>query len=208
MNATFRCTLEFLGFLFPLMLILANIAPEMDSTVAGWITVILSGGGVALIERLRYKKVETSKRFAEYISTSLTEGTLRLYSIGTELSAIVKYEKHYNYSFKYHPEQIVYTGATVGGITTGGFHKEEAYTSVAGCEWSGKFTLVYNGNNQVTNDKWCPITKIELTTKQLRESAAKLFPDQYKDGMICLQFTLPLELCQRIVSWLTQSNLS
>lgn len=30
-------------------------------------------------------------------------------------------------NYVYHPEQLVYTGATVGGIHAGGFHKEEAY---------------------------------------------------------------------------------
>lgn len=34
-----------------------------------------------------------------------------------------------NDTYVYHPEQLVYTGATVGNIHTGGFHTEKAYYS-------------------------------------------------------------------------------
>ena len=40
--------------------------------------------------------------------------------------------KSQDYSATYHPEKIVYTGATVGGVHTGGIHKEDAYVSASG----------------------------------------------------------------------------
>ena len=41
----------------------------------------------------------------------------------------IKMKEVADYDIKYNPAQLVYTGATVGGVTTGGFHVEDAYTS-------------------------------------------------------------------------------
>lgn len=56
-------------------------------------------------------------------------GTARLYKrIGSNLSGmkIRQYKKTYT---KYNPSKTVFTAATVGGITTGGFHQTQAYLS-------------------------------------------------------------------------------
>ena len=45
-------------------------------------------------------------------------------------------------SIDYHPSKTVYTGATVGGITTGGFHQTEAYYSEKSLGGSGKYYFV------------------------------------------------------------------
>lgn len=54
----------------------------------------------------------------------------------------VKDYKRRNYSDV--PAKLVYTGATVGGITTGGVHLSGGYTSVADGVKSGKCVLLYS----------------------------------------------------------------
>lgn len=54
----------------------------------------------------------------------------------------VKDYKRRNYSEV--PAKLVYTGATVGGITTGGVHLSGGYTSVANGIKSGKCVLLYS----------------------------------------------------------------
>ena len=75
--------------------------------------------------------------------------------------------KSQNYSATYHPEKLVYTGATVGGVHTGGIHKEEAYVSSSGS---------YNGRGYIehfyydtTNTKK-RVDSITLSDKLLKEA--------------------------------------
>lgn len=50
-------------------------------------------------------------------------------------------------SYKYHEGKIVYTGATVGGITTGGFHTENPYMSQHE-QYTGKGVIVISYGNK------------------------------------------------------------
>lgn len=52
-------------------------------------------------------------------------------------------EMSYTYSGTYHPESYTYTGATVGGIHTGGWQKNEAHVQQHQT-YSGKGNLTYN----------------------------------------------------------------
>ncbi|MBQ8649430.1 MAG: hypothetical protein IJ470_05120 [Clostridia bacterium] len=65
-----------------------------------------------------------------------------------------------DYSGKYHPEKVVYTGATVGGIHTGGIHKEDAYVSVNETD---------NGRGYVQYGK-CTVNSVTLSENVLKEA--------------------------------------
>lgn len=60
---------------------------------------------------------------------------------------VIKPYKHP--SLKNNPAKLVYTGATVGGVTTGGFHVNEAYTSISGYTKTDKFELHYENKGVI-----------------------------------------------------------
>jgi hypothetical protein len=59
------------------------------------------------------------------------------------------------YNIKEHPAELVYTSATVGGITTGGFHVNEAYRteSIGGKTGTSEKIDVFDANGQRVLDK-------------------------------------------------------
>lgn len=72
---------------------------------------------------------------------------------------------------KYEPKRLVYTGATVGGITTGGFHEEGGYNYISSANKTGKYNIYYIG-------ELLPIQKIELSNElvpQAKKSEIKPF---------------------------------
>lgn len=80
----------------------------------------------------------------------------------------------------YHPEQLIYTGATVGGVSMGGFHTQEAYISEK-YKSSGKYGLYlpfekpdvpYYDNESKTN--------IKIDEIYLSESLSKRVPQELR----------------------------
>ena len=86
------------------------------------------------------------------------------------------------YTGTYHPEKIVYTGATVGGVHTGGIHKEEAYVSTKSSA---------NGNGYieiVMNSSWKErVDSITLPKRLLKEAKKNpVLAELIKDDKIML----------------------
>lgn len=71
-----------------------------------------------------------------------------------------------HYDFK--PSELVYTGATVGGVTTGGFHTTEAHYREKSDGASGKALLLA----KLRNGETVTIKKIHLSDEKLKEAAA------------------------------------
>lgn len=68
-------------------------------------------------------------------------GTAKLTKrVGSNLSGM-NIKQYTNTYTKYNPSQTVYTGVTVGGITTGGFHQTQAYLSESSMGASGGYYL-------------------------------------------------------------------
>lgn len=81
---------------------------------------------------------------------------------------------------KYEPKRLVYTSATVGGITTGGFHEAGGYTYVSSNKKTGKYNLYYR-------DELLPIKKIKLSDElfeQAKQSEIKNFLNQNKEIVV------------------------
>ena len=55
---------------------------------------------------------------------------------------VLKIAEHLGQSYTYNPAKVVYTGATVGGVTTGGFHTVDAHHTY-NVYASGKYKLQY-----------------------------------------------------------------
>lgn len=104
--------------------------------------------------------------------------TLNVYGRVKNNRRVLKLMENSNYNLKYHPEQTVFTAATVGGITTGGFHTVEAHHTVSESR-TGKYKINYTGG--------CPeailsaqnvlppyaVSSIYLSTDKLVEDARK-----------------------------------
>ena len=75
---------------------------------------------------------------------------------------------------KYEPEKYVYTGATVGGVTTGGIHKEGDYHYISSQENTGRYYFNYCGKT---------VNKIELSDRLLKmaknSNISKYIEDKY-----------------------------
>ena len=99
------------------------------------------------------------KATTDYISCSDNkfDKTLTLKVRSPEIGRVLKILPDYDYQTTYKPKSIVYTGATVGGITTGGFHEEGGYEYVSGKTKNGKFNIYYG------SDKVHPVKAIRLT---------------------------------------------
>lgn len=64
---------------------------------------------------------------------------------------------------KYEPKRLVYTGATVGGITTGGFHEEGGYNYISSANKTGKYNIYYV-------NEMLPIEKIQLSDELIQQA--------------------------------------
>lgn len=114
------------------------------------------------VDAPRYKKLI---KHAESIST-YKDGVLSITKRDAVFKTVIGIKPYYSSKVAYKPEQYVYTGATVGGITTGGVHKEGGYNYISSTHKTAKCELHYHGDKQKVIDK------IQLTPA-LAEEARK-----------------------------------
>ena len=79
----------------------------------------------------------------------------------------------------YKPKEYVYTGATVGGVTTGGIHEQGGYNYVSGYRDTGRYQLQYEDEKF----RRYLITKIQLSDElynKAKESPIKDYLDNEK----------------------------
>lgn len=71
------------------------------------------------------------------------------------------------------PDKLVYTGATVGGVTTGGFHVQKGGTVYKSGEKTGTCSLIYKYPH-IENDNTCheDIDYLQLSDALMREAQA------------------------------------
>ena len=98
-----------------------------------------------------------------------------------KLFKIVEYKKT---EFGHTPEKLVYTGATVGGVTTGGVHKSGGYYAQEGRK-SGKFNLYYRNDNG-TSMVDVPVERIKLSPELAEEARASQIREYVKGTKIFL----------------------
>lgn len=65
------------------------------------------------------------------------------------------------------PDKLVYTGATVGGVTTGGFHVQKGGTSVKQGDATGRWFVHYRFANEFNGQPWSDIVVYMQLTNQL-----------------------------------------
>lgn len=134
---------------------------------------------LAIVDKLHGNKIrQENERLNKLISYN--DGTLSITARdpGFQHRITVVPITHTNY--KYNDPKLVYTGATVGGISMGGFHVEGGnYTKLE--SKSGKFCLMYSED--------LPIRKIRLTPQLLEEAEKDSFIRQFLDlGELVLRY--------------------
>ena len=69
------------------------------------------------------------------------------------------------------PDRIVYTGATVGGITTGGFHIQKGGIAYSEGDKTGQYSLCYRYAGMVNNEPWSEVVSfLQLSDELMKEA--------------------------------------
>lgn len=123
------------GFVIGIVLCLSfglgiAFASDMDGTVFAVISLLLCGIAVYFTDKLYNGILEKRKLLQEeYLLFDEEKEVAQLLKRGAVAANMLTCESISATSYKYNPAKLVYTGATVGGIHTGGFHTTEAYIS-------------------------------------------------------------------------------
>ena len=128
---------------------------------------------VLLIARNRKKKKATSANL--FYDKSADALVLRNRTATNK--SVLSFEDVLDNIQRYKPEELVYTGATVGGIHTGGFHKEGGYYYIDKSA-TGKYMILFDNTESRTF-----ITKIKLLdSKMVRQAQKNTFISQFLKG--------------------------
>ena len=146
-----------------LLAVFVGIKIGIDSKVGAVLALIACGIALVGVEIHYGKKYSKITEHIMYIG----EDSVKLYK-RSEVSAKQIYIQpvHKTYT-KYNPSQLVYTGATVGGIHTGGFHTTQAYLSERSEGASGKYMAFIKDRE----DKEQLVVKIVLADDSLLKEA-------------------------------------
>ncbi len=99
------------------------------------------------------------------------DGVLNLEKRGAGLQKCIKIEPHRITNYSHKDEEYIFTSATVGGVTTGGIHKNEAYDYASSSRKTGRYEMTIS---------YRPIQKIELTS-DLFDLAKSSYISEYLD---------------------------
>lgn len=137
--------------------------------------IVIGGGGVFLFIKW-LNSGEPVERFISYdYETDTAIVTKRVPSNGWDIK-VKQYIKRYT---KYTPSKTIYTGATVGGITTGGFHQTQATLSSVGAGGSGGYYLEAKvpKKDDILENEYLILESIRLS--------ADLVAEAKKDKRVC-----------------------
>ena len=71
------------------------------------------------------------------------------------------------------PDKLIYTGATVGGVTTGGFHVQKGGISVSTGAGTGKWFVSHEYASTINNKPWPDTVSYMVLSEQLFSEAQK-----------------------------------
>ena len=92
---------------------------------------------------------EAQQEKTKQIYTCDELGTLKIISPHhSKFKRIIHVKPAHTIQYKYNPATLEYTGVTIGGITTGSFHVNEASISGAAFQNTGKYQLVLNDDGR------------------------------------------------------------
>lgn len=131
---------------------------------------------------VRYREKIDVKSRDDLYSYDKATATLTIHKRCDRIGKVVSIEKITDYSLQYHPSQTIYTGATVGGVHTGGFHQTEDYYTAKTFS-TDKAKLKYTNELDSLNHGQIDIIKLDSS---LVEDAASRFPWFLTDDCLVL----------------------
>ena len=147
------CACVFMVIMFPVVAIVEGLElPRILTYLAGIIVFI----GVFILGN-NYDE----RRRAKISQISTYDSSTRTLKIVTSdrnrLHGLLQVKESNTVQYKYNPATLEYVGVTVGGVTTGGFHVNEATVSVSSFQKTGKYSLMVYVDGTL-----CDISKISL----------------------------------------------
>lgn len=100
------------------------------------VIVVVFAGGKAIINRKREAQGEEQIKHYTY---SEKDKTMTLFQRSKISYAAVHWDPLYEHDLKYNPSKLIYTGASSGGVSMGGFHTTEAYYQERPTKKSGRY---------------------------------------------------------------------
>lgn len=150
-----------------LLLMAICVSFDLGSTLSGVLALI-----VAIITffatDMTYGQylMKKEKILSQHMTINETDESATLFQRSEISASLLKMEPIYTTNTKHHDAKLVYTGATVGGVHTGGFHTTKAYLSDTYTGTSGKYHIFVKQDN----GKVVEIKKIKLTKQLLSEA--------------------------------------
>lgn len=116
----------------------ALLSDSSEFAVFLWVLVIVVFyvGGRLIIKHIRVKKGDEQRK---HYTVSEEDKTMTLYQRSKISCSVVHWDPLYEHDLKYNPSKTIYTGASSGGITMGGFHTTEAYYQERPTKRSGRY---------------------------------------------------------------------
>lgn len=143
------------------------VSLDMNGTLSGvlaFIAMIIAFIAFEIAYGQYHMKKE--KILSQHMTINETDESATLFQRSEISASLLKMEPIYTTNTKHHDAKLVYTGATVGGVHTGGFHTTKAYLSDTYTGTSGKYHIFVKQDN----GKVVEIKKIKLTKQLLSEA--------------------------------------
>lgn len=139
-----------------LFLFMAGLAMMFSGSSDGLIMGLLLSGICAIIlwrPFARDKYIDTMVNEKHITISDQKNGYIVLNKRTENNGKVLKVEAFRDYTMTDHPAELVYTSATVGGVTTGGFHVNEAYRTESIGGKTGAYYVSLRGYNKSTTVK-------------------------------------------------------
>lgn len=145
-------------------------------------TILFIGVYVAYDKYKQNANKQVREAVKDTMRFNFSTGTLTLMERRGSNEMALKVRQMTDYNLKYHEAQYVYTGATVGGITTGGIHKTGDYHTIDSTS-TGKYEICYKSGDQLY-----PIKSIKLPYEMVEKAKKdKLIQSFLKDNTLVLE---------------------
>ena len=126
---------------------------------------------------------QKDRALSSVMSVDKEKRMITLHERSNLLNKVISIKPVYESYLKYNPLEITYTGATVGGVSMGGFHTSgNDYSTKLGGK-SGKFQLCARVTKAITSeDEYVFFDKIRLTSVLAQQAADNRVVSKYLRG--------------------------
>ena len=140
---------------------------------------LLAGATGAILGYLLYKEAQVTKmkNSKDIEITNKQDGVIVLNRRTANNGNVLEINESRDYTIKEHPAELVYTSVTVGGITTGGFHVNEAYRTESVGRKLGTFYITLRGWQDSTIVK-----KVRIQPDMVDSARANPIVRKFLDG--------------------------